>query len=168
MKNLILSILILLFAAPLANAAISVMWIMDAKPVPQVVKDKLAEEGAQWFILRRAAGKVCVDAILPDRDVVDRLKTYLLANDFNPQMVAAWRLDGARDGKKWVNVGTPEAPTWSEQDDPEILDPVVFHEARFLSCMPDECDGEEPPNCVRPTVPREFHRFYGWPDRVVP
>lgn len=143
---LIYALFLLLVTPTLSHAAMSVMWIMDQKPVPQVVKDKLEDEKVEWVVLRRAAGKMCIDAVLPDRQTVNRLKNYLVANDFNPLLVGAWNYDGTMD---------------------DSAEPVVFNEARFLSCMPDICIGD-PPVCERPMIPKERHKFAGWPWRIIP
>jgi hypothetical protein len=150
-KYLAVFVLIFALCAP-ANASLSVIWIMDAEPIPDTVKERLQELGVHWHIINKRAGKLMIDAIIPTKEIAVALKDYLVEKDYNPTLVGLWKYSGGHSEEvdaEGVETGVPS---------------IAFRDDLYLLGMPDECTGD-PAVCVRPTEVYEAHQWAGWPFR---
>jgi hypothetical protein len=150
-----------------APAEISALFTIDAKPVLDIVKERLADEGAQWVVVNRRNGKLLVDMTIPNRATAVALKDYLTENDYNPRLLGLWKFSGLHEGEDY------SGPADGEGDRPIVGTPVrPFRRQEYIDMMPDDCtytyDGDGnvlTEDCVRPTTPRQLHAFFGWKPR---
>lgn len=137
---------------------INVLFTIDKKQVPQVVREKMQEHGCEWIVLNITTTRILIDAIFPSKEMAKKLKDYLVTNNYNPKLIRITKPDGL-DVETLKDIETGEVTGKAE---------VAFDTTEYLNTMPDEiiykADGTVLSK-TRPVTPYEVHSFMGWGKR---
>lgn len=162
MKKLLLLSILLLSLASIANAEINVMF--SANTLPDKVIENL-DESSRIDIVKisdckgTSTGRSLYDIMFKNKQVFKKIRKKMEDRGFNPTFITAHK-ESQVDGKAEV-----------EKDDDDATDLIPLGTARrneLLRCLPDLCTTNPVTlavTCIRPTVPYQPHKFYGWGDR---